>query len=331
MADPFAFPFPPVVRIEPSAGCNLACHHCLTGTVKMARGIMKDEVFRRILDGLEAHRDNIRAVVMYHGGEPLLHRRFTGMVREVKAIGIPFVKTVSNGTLMTAAVIADLVDCGLDGIEFSLDGDSPEVSNLVRRDSDAATIVANVKRLLDHKRATGAAKPDVTICQVVFVDPERYVAERQHARFSDPEVYLDGQSQEPAAWVAEAFSGPYEGTVDYKVNRAYRWPSIELDEEVFGTFRDPFDDQDKDSCDLLVNTVTVRADGGVVPCCFDVNSRMVMGNILDDDLDTIWNNGSFRKLRGSIARKDYAPLCSECYFVRPYVFLTLNPEPLERT
>ena len=36
---------PKVLRIEPASQCNLACSHCPTGTIEMARGIMTDQVF----------------------------------------------------------------------------------------------------------------------------------------------------------------------------------------------------------------------------------------------------------------------------------------------
>src|SRR5450631_1265527 len=106
--------FPRVVRIEPSGACNLACSHCPTGTIKMARGIMPPEIFSRVLDSLARNLENVKVVVLYHGGEPLLNRHFAEMVRQVKSLGIGFVKTVSNGMLLNDGVIGDMLTGGLD-------------------------------------------------------------------------------------------------------------------------------------------------------------------------------------------------------------------------
>ena len=60
----------------------------------------------------------------------------------------------------------------------------------------------------------------------------------------------------------------FEVGVDYKVNWAYRGAGLAVDEGLFGTFRDPFDDEDGTYCDHVVNTVSIRADGSIVPCCY---------------------------------------------------------------
>ena len=174
MSQEFTFPFPEVIRIEPAAGCNLACSHCPTGTISMKRGVMSKEVFEKILRTLRARRNEIHAVVLSHGGEALLNKNFFHMVRAVKEIGIPFVKTVSNGMLLNDEAIEALIDSGIDAIEISTDGDSPQANDFIRVNSDFGTIIGNVKRLIDAKRERGADKPAIIICQVQFVEPERF-------------------------------------------------------------------------------------------------------------------------------------------------------------
>jgi len=302
-------PFPSVVRLEPSAGCNLACSHCPTGTVTMKRGVMGEEVFQRALDAIRDHIDAIRVVVLYHGGEPLLHKRFPEMIRRVKDLGVPFVKTVSNGMLLGDDEIKGLADSGLDCIEVSIDEESPVLSDFVRRNSDCQTILANVGKLVDRKRAE---KPEVIICQVSFVDPG---------------TFRQGDEPQVAAHLLEAFP---DGRVGFKTAWAFRFPHMEVDEEIYDQFRDPFDDEDGTTCDHVLSTITIRADGNVIPCCYDLTSQMVMGNILDDDLESIWNNRAYFELRQGIATRTYPPLCTNCNIVRPNVYLVLRPEIRKR-
>ena len=61
------------MRIEPASKCNLGCVHCPTGTIEMERGIMSLDIFQKIL--IE-NKENIKVIVLYHGGEPFLNKNF---------------------------------------------------------------------------------------------------------------------------------------------------------------------------------------------------------------------------------------------------------------
>ena len=127
-----SLPLPPVVRIEPASACNLKCTHCPTGVVKQTRGIMKPHTFERVLSELKPHVPPVRVAVLYHGGEPFLNKNFLEMVRRVKALGIPLVKTISNGMLVQPEMCSEIVNSGLDAIEISLDAESPRENDMVR-------------------------------------------------------------------------------------------------------------------------------------------------------------------------------------------------------
>jgi len=71
--------FPRVQRIEPASQCNLSCSHCPIGAVDMSRGILKERTFNNILNNIKNHVNDIKVIVLYHGGEPLLNRNFFNM------------------------------------------------------------------------------------------------------------------------------------------------------------------------------------------------------------------------------------------------------------
>ena len=98
---------------------------------------MKPHVFERVIAEVAKHIPPIRSAVLYHGGEPLMNKRFYEMPRALKAIGIPFVKTVSNGMLFKAGTAERIVESGLDLIEFSLRRQSAGESDGIRLRSRA--------------------------------------------------------------------------------------------------------------------------------------------------------------------------------------------------
>lgn len=318
MTNPYIRPFPRVVRIEPASQCNLACSHCPTGTVDMERGIMSSETFSQLIAQLEPHKDEIKVAVLYNGGEPLLNRAFPSMVKEVKALGIPFVKTVSNGMLLTEARCHEILDSGLDAMEFSLDGTSPEESNSIRRKSDYQTVVRNIKRLMQIRDERKMTSPKISISTTQFLNPE-----------------IDAERQKAAAprFLVDEFSGPYQGKLEeMKAAFAHTWPDMNIDESLYAVYRDPKDTEDKNFCDQVLNVVTVRSNGDVVACCFDLTSKLVLGNILKEDLSAIWNNAHYRNLRKSIDTREYIDPCTNCSIVRPKEYLLLkNPASVGAT
>lgn len=301
---------PKVIRIEPAAACNLHCIHCPTGVNKPEpgeRGVMSRDTFARALDLLRADLPDI--VVLYHGGEPLLNKIFPDMVRQVKDLGVRYVKTVSNGMLLTESVMRGIVDAGLDVIEFSLDGTSAEENNRIRVGCDFDTVVANVKRLIDVRDEAGAAIPQVFI---------------SNASARDPGAASDAVAETPR-FLREAFAGRYAAHITFKSFFMIFWPG--LDPRGFDRIVTPKPaGPHVNFCDHTVNTISIRWNGDVVPCCYDITSRYVIGNIRDQPLEELWNNERYIELRRRIYEGRYPPLCALCPVVRPNLFLRPKPQ-----
>ena len=304
--------FPKVVRVEPASACNLRCSHCPTGTVNMTRGVMKPDTFELVVQNISENIDSVKVVVLYHGGEPLLHKGFPGMAKHLKTLGVPLLKTVSNGMLLTRAAIAEIVDSGLDEIEFSLDGDSPAENNLVRRNCDYSTVVRNVKHLIRYIRQAGSETPHVLISTVQFGDPRS-----DHMGCQKPDV---------PEFLLREFDQEYSrGVVRFKPTWAMRWPHMAVVNEVYDVCHDPSDTEVRNSCDHVDSTITIRWNGDVVACCYDLTSQHVLGNVHADSLPAIWNGKPYLALRRSIDRMKFVPMCANCSVVKPNVYLTLKP------
>lgn len=276
----------------------------------MARGMMKLDTFGLVIEAIERNRDAIAVVVLYHGGEPLLNKHFTTMVRRVKQAGVPFVKTVSNGMLLPDGMAEDLITSGLDAVEFSLDGQSRIENDLIRRNCDFDVVVANIKRLIDVRHRLQSPSPKIHISSTQFIESDRYVP---------------NQPAPVPQYVVNEFSGPYRDAIEsYKCTFAMRWPHMEIDEALYEVVRNPNDDMVSTYCDHVENTVTVRWNGDVVACCFDLTSRLVLGNVHAGTLETIWNGDAYLNLRRSIDSAEFVTPCDTCNVVKPNVFLALK-------
>lgn len=294
--------FPRVVRIEPAAKCNLACSHCPTGTVDMARGLMNNDVFARVLAETQKNLKYIKVIVLYHGGEPLLNKNFYFMASSVRKLSKDLlIKTVTNGMSLNETNILKLLKCGLNEVEISLDGLSAEESEEIREKSNSRKIIRNIKKLISM-RDNETPNVKISIASTQFL--------RARTDLENPENLIPKTPN----WLV----GEFSNSVDYKPTLAMRWPHMNVGKQYELAFADG---EDINYCDHPINTVTIRANGDIVPCCYDLTSQLIMGNIMDGDLHEIFNGKKYEHLRTSIKEKKYMSLCKDCNTVRPHAYL----------
>jgi len=292
--------FPKVLRIEPASKCNLGCVHCPTGTIEMKRGVMSLDIFKKILIEIKENRENIKVIVLYHGGEPFLNKNFFWMVEQIKEINSNFyIKTVSNGTVLNEEIIDQLVSSDIDLIEFSLDGYSVQDSEKIRKKSSTNKIIENIKKILEKKQEL-KSKLKIQICNTQFILDKK-----------------NSTLPKTPDWITEIFKNK---DVTYKNFFAMQWPSMH-EKELNEFDKMLISEDDKDYCDHVINTMTKRSDGTVVPCCYDLTTQLKMGNVMSDSLKNIWNNSDYDKLRLSIKSKKYISICKNCNVVRSPVYL----------
>lgn len=297
MASLFARPLPPVVRIEPASACNLRCTHCPTGVTKAPRTVMSEATFARILADLPTHIPPIRVAVLYHGGEPFLNRAFLSMSRRIKDLGISFVKTVSNGMLIRPEMLSDIIESGLDAIEFSVDGESAAENDSVRVRSDFEKIVATV-RALDEVNQRKGGRLRILVATTQFRKAGDLAIDR-------PVVLPDA--------IRRAF-GSAADRLEFKVTWALQWPSGDP-RHGYDIYWDDRNADTARSCSLLHDTLTIRADGTVVACCYDLTTMSNLGNINESSLVEIWNGERFRCFREAFSAGRYPKLCKGCAVV----------------
>ena len=304
----FIHKFPEVIRIEPSATCNLSCIHCPTGTYdNPIKGNMSKELFLKIKD--EITNKNIRVAVLYMGGEPFINKNFFFMVKELKNIDIPFIKTVSNGMLLNTAIINNIIESDLDAIEFSLDGINSDMNDFIRKNSHHQKVIDNVKELLEQKLLNGS-NIKVSISSTQF-------------KYFDTNNVLKSSTSD---WLEKKFKKYLDfGLIDINYVNAIEWSDMNLDKTIFDVVVDETD-KVTNYCDYVTSTLTIRYNGDIVPCCYDLTSQLIMGNITDNKLEDIWNNSAYIRLRKSIYEKKFYSICSRCSVVNKNKFLVLKQD-----
>jgi radical SAM protein with 4Fe4S-binding SPASM domain len=66
-------------------------------------------------------------------------------------------------------------------------------------------------------------------------------------------------------------------------------------------------------CTLPWEVMTIAWNGDVLPCCYDYDAKVVLGNMGEQSLSKIWNGEKMQSLRKEfIANRVANPLCKNC-------------------
>ena len=109
--------------------------------------------------------------------------------------------------------------------------------------------------------------------------------------------------------------------VCFKSYYAMHWPIMNVNEDLFKIIKYP---QKNSYCDHVMNTITIRADGTVVPCCYDLTTGFPMGNVIANSLEDIWNNEKYLQIRKSIYEGGDNNLCKNCATIKSSSYLSFK-------
>ena len=278
----------PEVRYEVTDHCNAECIMCPRDKHEHGRehGIMKLALYRKSIDEVVAL--GAKKVVLTGFGEPLIDKTLEQKVAYAKSHGLN-TYIISNGSLLSEKRAAGLIDAGLDELRVSFYGMRPETYNVVMRKLDFDVTMRNLLRFLELRAAKGSKKPRLEVNYLVLPENER-----------DTETFK--QFWEPRADAIEIWK-PH----NFGDGRDYRTRLEELDV--------------KNTCGRPENgPLQIQWNGEVIPCCYDYNNQIILGNAFTTPVLEVLNGIKYRLLR--VAHRDKAfgcfPYCNQCDQLLPH-------------
>ena len=268
--------------VEITNVCNLACAFC--PKTKRAPRTMTAEEFALVLDRLQGHVSYVYLHVM---GEPLLHPQLPELMALAEARGMKICIT-TNGTLLRKRSGELLAAKNLHKISVSLhsfEGNGRAVS-------EERAYLEGVWDFAEKASARG-----VIVALRLW---NAGGAETRNGSILDFLRERIGSSDWP-----ETRGGSFKLADHLYLERAQKfdWPDLGADEA------------DTQFCYALRDQLGVLADGTVVPCCLDHEGDIALGNLFEEELDTILNNTRARGLRDGFSRRQPAEeLCRRCAY-----------------
>lgn len=286
---PVMFGMPPVISIELTNCCNLACPECASGskTMTRSRGYIDPALFREIIRQFRPHQLMLN---LHFQGEPMLHPEFFTLAGYAKGI----ISTLhTNGHFLGEENSLKLVKSGIRNVVVSVDGMDQTTYASYRINGNLETVLGGIKQLSSANRRNGSPL-DITIQMLVNRLNEHQGSEA--ARFaSENNVSLKLKSMQVLDPSNSAKWMPSE-------KRFRRYDKI-------NTIRNRIPGR----CARLWFNPVVTWDGFVVPCCFDKNADHIMGDLKKESFSSIWLNPKYMEFRKTVLQnRKKIPICCNC-------------------
>jgi sulfatase maturation enzyme AslB (radical SAM superfamily) len=278
------------IHLELANYCNLQCRWCALDH-SQAKQRMEERLLRKLLENLlsDSRFEQVRGLMLWNGGEALLHPDFVNMLAVMKEFkarfldqgrSFPRVVLTTNGIALKQRLAREIISVGvLDEIRFSVDGGSREKYEELRGGARWEIISKNIEEFVKLNDGAIATK---IFC---IIEPGK-------------ELSRD--------WMSDEFTALLELVDEFGYNHPHNWLG---DVEVEG-----YDEEPVSSCFFLQRILVVLPDGGVTVCCADLNGRGVVGNLYEENLYQIYSSAKRRemlRLWGE-GKRDRVELCRDC-------------------
>ena len=284
--------------IDVANGCNFSCVFCFQSIdtrylkeMGFKSELMKMDTFRKLVEQIKGFPDRFKSITFGGIGEPLLHKELPIMIQMVKSINkSDKISVVTNGSLLNKEFSKALINAGLDEMIISVEALSSEkYYEITKFKLDFEKYVNNIRFLHENKQM---CKIYAKIVDVSFDD------ENCEAKFHK---IFDNISD--LAYVETVV--PRYKHVDYsKMN--YTDNNLSLKHKVKAEI-----------CSLPFFSLSIFSSGNVCPCCVDYSEAIVLGNINEESLFSIWGSDRLRKFRLAHLKKEAKnPVCKSCKFTQ---------------
>lgn len=278
----------PEVRYEVTDHCNAECIMCPRELHKLGRphGIMDLEQYIKSID--EVVLLGCKQVVLTGFGEPLVDKTLEKKISYAKSKGLR-TYIITNASLLNKPRAKSLINAGLDEIRISYYGMTAQSYERVMVGLNFATTMDNLLGFLEIRKELNVKRPRLEISWLVLPENE-----------DDTEYFQE--FWEPKADAIEIWK-PH----NFGDGRSYRerYNDIGL----------------KTTCGRPENgPLQIQWNGEVIPCCYDYNNAIILGNAFEQPVLDILNQDKYRLLRMAHNEKQFNlfPYCNQCDQLLPH-------------
>lgn len=304
--------------IENVSRCNFRCTMCQVSDwhrMKRSRDLSLDE-FKAIID----EQYGLVEIKLQGLGEPLIQRGdYFAMIRYARARHI-WVRTTTNASLLHLDTNhADLVDSGVNEIQISIDGATPEVFESIRRQSKFEQVTSNCKLINKYAKSFDLEVTKMwTVVQRDNVHQlEALVDIAADLGFTNQVFSLDVSGWGDPEW--EAINRDVDVQDQLREDRLAALVELGEQQGVRVAFWVVGHKYSTDSLDTLCpwpfERAYISSDMRVVPCCIIANpdTYQIGPNLNGISFGQVWEGEAFKNFRQMHIDGNIPTACKNCY------------------
>lgn len=311
---------PLFLQVEPTILCNLECAFCINPSLPRARTSLSLAKFQELLRQVPG----VAKISLVGIGESFINKDLWSIIRHAKVYGIE-IGTTTNGTFLTDRLLHEILDSGLDWLNFSIDGATKDTYERMRPGATFEEVLANIKRIT--AALNGRPRPTLAVWFLsnrenihelpAMVDVVRDLGitslntqgvhywghpdwheSAQKANAIDDLVAVLNETRRRASAAGVEFK--WQNMPDPSAARACKWP-----------WRGAY----------------ITSDGTVTPCCENGSNpaRINFGSVFERPFSEIWNSEEYQAFRRELKSTGHRPdICVDC----PSYHKTIDLPPL---
>jgi MoaA/NifB/PqqE/SkfB family radical SAM enzyme len=311
--------------VKPDLRCTANCPTCALRR-ELHKNIIKER--RLTIDEwkdffLQASRRGVKRFDI-SGGEPTLYPHLPELIREARKYGW-YVQLNTNGSRLDGETIGHLVECGLNRIMVSLYSASPEIHDQMRRSPGLwrkAVDVIGMSAKIAARKGDFSIITQTLLCEENLRELPAFVLLQKKIGSSGIAFsYLEGNFDKKLI-LSDQLLRDYRETVLpelLEISRRFTWPLSWYQRRQFrkilsesilpaeawatGQYNVTLPD-----CGIPRHMALVLANGDIHPCnIVEYTHKPVMGNMLTEPFEDIWNGDSWREYYGT--KHDHCRFC----------------------
>lgn len=290
---------PPILIIDTTNHCNARCVWCHNPDLSYTKGIMKQELFKKIIDDYSQYGGKVCFATF---GEPFMDKNILKKIQYVRNYSsIKNVGLLTNALLLSPAKTRQLLNFKID-IEISLDELDKKNFEIVKQ-IDFDTVIKNILFLLEENEKS--TPPINIIIRLKTLSSENDIKQSSlYKQLNDFNIYTDITPILSSDCIAN-----WAGNFNKKKFFNKFFPESQLN----GKYKN-YNLQNDAPCTQLWKNMVVMWDGKVVMCCADMEGDKIFGDLNNNSISEIWNGENLKTVRKIFKKrlKNEIPLCKDC-------------------
>ena len=291
--------WPQIIELDITNRCNAKCIWCPNPELEDL-GAMSMALFRKIIDDYSTRGGVVRFGTF---GEPLMDKTFSEKIEYLRRFpSIRKVEVVNNGFFLNERLAKVFLDNRVD-TEISLDELDKDTFEDVKKMS-YDMVRDNIFRLLEMNE--NSANPiNINLRIKSSLNRKETIKHEFFQKLLNYKCFIELTPIEEDC--ITSWAGRFDNESFYK-----KYMKNSAIQKRFNPKE--YNRRNKAPCNQLWKWMVIYWDGSVVPCCLDMFSSTVLGNLGKNSIEEIWTGPAYTKFRNKMIKRQRfdIPICQDC-------------------